>query len=158
MSLEGEDRTLAAKKKAMRLLEQQDRSEAGLREKLFRAGFTEEEAWEALSYVRSYGYLDDRRFAENFIRTHLSTRSRQWIFQSLSEKGVDREITQNAWEEVAAEEEPDEDALIRKAIQKRCPEGIPEDAAGIRRLYGYLARRGFSYSDVRRVLDLPLEE
>ena len=121
MSLEGEERSLAAKKKAMSLLEQQDRSEAGLRERLHRAGFSQEEAEDAILYVKGYGYLNDERFAENFIRAHIQTRSRQWILQSLSDKGVDREISQEAYQTVAADEELDEEALIRKAIQKRCP-------------------------------------
>ena len=56
-----------AKKRAMHLLEDMDRSEAGLREKL-KAGLYPEDLIEAaVTYVKSFGYLNDVRYAENFI-------------------------------------------------------------------------------------------
>lgn len=153
-----EDRILQAKKKAMHLLTVQDRTEAALREKLALSGFAPSEVEEALGYVKSYGYIDDRRVAENMIRSAMGSKSRQMIMKTLQDKGVDRETALLAWEEVTAEEGPDEDELIRKAVRKRCPKGIPEDPGELRRLIGYLARRGFSYSDVRRILDVPWED
>lgn len=151
------ERLLAAKKKAMRLLEQADRSEAGLRDRLLGSGFSEEEAEAALSYVRSFGYLNDQRMAENLIRQALSSQSKQKILMRLTEKGIDRETALLAWEEVTSEEEYSEEDLIRQAVRKRCPGGVPEDPGERRRLYGFLARRGFSYSSIQRALSLPEE-
>lgn len=49
----------------MHLLEDMDRSEAGLREKL-KAGLYPEDLIEAaVTYVKSFGYLNDVRYAEN---------------------------------------------------------------------------------------------
>lgn len=148
-----EERSHQAKKKAMKLLERMDRTESGLFERLLQAGFSEEESREALEYVKGFGYVDDVRYAETFIRANLTIKSRSKILATLVQKGVSREVAQEAWEEVAQFEEPDEEALIRETVRKRCPEGIPSDPGELRRLYGYLARRGFSYGDIHQVLE-----
>ena len=44
-----------ARKKALRLLEHMDRTEKGLTDRLLRAGFSEELAEDAVSYVKDYG-------------------------------------------------------------------------------------------------------
>ena len=57
-----------AKLYAMHLLEDMDRTEYGLREKLRGAMYPEKAADQAVEYVRSFGYLDDSRFAEKIQR------------------------------------------------------------------------------------------
>ena len=59
----------AAKEKALNLLSYSDKTEKGLRDKLAEHGFPPYAIDEAISYVRSFHYLDDKRFAEAFIRT-----------------------------------------------------------------------------------------
>ena len=68
-----------AKEKAMRLLLQQDRTEKELRDRLYRAGFSETASEAAMQYVSGFGYLDDRRYAENYISFHKGRRSRKEI-------------------------------------------------------------------------------
>ena len=55
-----------AKLRAMHLLEDMDRSESALREKLRQGLYPPEAVEAAISYVKSFGYLDDARYAENF--------------------------------------------------------------------------------------------
>ena len=56
-----------ARRKAMLLLEHMDRTEKGLSDRLRQAGFSAEAVEDAMNYVRSYGYLNDDRYAENYI-------------------------------------------------------------------------------------------
>ena len=72
-----------ARKKALRLLEHMDRTEKGLTDRLLRAGFSEELAEDAVSYVKDYGYINDRRYALNYIMYRIHDKSRQKIFQEL---------------------------------------------------------------------------
>ena len=74
-----------AKEKAMRLLLQQDRTEKELRDRLYRAGFSETASEAAMQYVSGFGYLDDRRYAENYISFHKGRRSRKEISFKLKE-------------------------------------------------------------------------
>ena len=142
-----------ARKKALRLLEHMDRTEKGLTDRLLRAGFSEELAEDTVSYVKDYGYINDRRYALNYIMYRIHDKSRQKIFQELSGKGIDRQTIQDAWEEAEELETPDERALLCQMIEKKYEPGAELDEREMRRLYGYLARRGFRSGDIFSVLE-----
>ena len=142
-----------ARKKALRLLEHMDRTEKGLTDRLLRAGFSEELSEDAVSYVKDYGYINDRRYALNYIMYRIHDKSRQKIFQELSGKGIDRQTIQDAWEEAEELETPDERALLRQMVGKKYEPGAELDEREMRRLYGYLARRGFRSGDIFSVLE-----
>lgn len=142
----------SARKKAMKLLEYRDRTEKELHDRLIREGFDEEQTADALSYVRSFGYLSDRRFAENYIFFSLRKKSRQRILEELRRKGVSRETAEEAFLEAAGEEEHDERELILREIRKKYPDGEVPDEKKQRSLYASLARRGFRHDDILSAL------
>ena len=142
-----------ARRKAMLLLEHMDRTEKGLSDRLRQAGFSAEAVEDAMNYVRSYGYLNDQRYAMNYISFRMGTRSRQKILQELAGKGIDRETALAAWEEAAEVEEPDELAVLRATVEKKCQPDTALDEKAMRRLQGFLLRRGFSYGDISHMLD-----
>ncbi|MDO4647833.1 MAG: regulatory protein RecX [Eubacteriales bacterium] len=161
MDVEKSEAFHRARKKAMDLLMYRDRSEKELGERLQKAGFTQEEREDALKYVRKFGYLEDRRFAFNYIYSRSANTSRQKLFMELRQKGVPQEIVQKAWEEYAEEYMVDERKILKKAIQKKAEPGSKLDAKKMRSLMGYLGRRGFQYEDIRNVLselDITMEE
>lgn len=142
-----------ARRKAMRLLEHMDRTERGLREKLRQAGFSPLAVDYALAYVESFGYIDDERYARTYIAYRMNTKSRQKIIQELIAKGVDKETASAAWEEEAALNMPDEREILYRTVEKKYAPDTELDEKEMRRLQGYLIRRGFSFSDIKNVLD-----
>ena len=142
-----------ARKKAMRLLEHMDRTERGLTEKLLQAGFSEEAVSDALSWVKELGYVNDARYAENYIAARIHEKSRQRIVQDLYRKGIGSADASAAWEEVCELEQPDERDMIRSAVLKKYIPGSKLDEKEMRRLYGYLARRGFRPGDITAVTE-----
>ena len=83
------------RKKALKLLEHMDRTEKGLYDRLLRAGFSEALAADAVAYVKDYGYVNDARYATNYIMYRIHDKSRQKIFQELQQKGIDRQTIQS---------------------------------------------------------------
>ena len=142
-----------ARRKAMRLLEHMDRTERGLREKLRQAGFSPLAVDYALAYVESYGYIDDERYARTYIAYRMNTKSRQKIIQELVIKGVDKETASAAWEEEAALNMPDEREILYHTVEKKYAPDTELDEKEMRRLQGYLVRRGFGFSDIKSVLE-----
>lgn len=142
-----------ARRKAMLLLEHMDRTEKSLSERLRQAGFSQEAIQDAMEYVKSYGYIDDFRYAQNYISFRIHNRSRQKILMELQQKGVSREIALDAWEEVAGYEEPDEYRMLLDTIRKKHSEDTLLEEKELRRLVGFLIRRGFRQSDVYRALE-----
>ena len=139
-----------AKLYAMHLLEDMDRTESGLREKLRRAMYPEKAVEGAVEYVRSFGYLDDGRFAENFVRSRKNLKSRKEIRALLTQKGVDSEKIDAAFEICYGEE--DERAAAAALLRKKRFDPDTADEAEIRKICGYLARKGFRYETVRQVI------
>ena len=138
-----------ARKRAMHLLEQMDRSEMKLREKLNANGYPQECIDDAIDYVKSFHYLDDFRLACNLVRYQCERLSRQQLIQKLLSKGISMEVAQQALEtEYTAEESEQIQALLRK--RKYEPENC--DEGEFRRTYSYLARRGFRSSDILKAM------
>lgn len=142
-----------ARHKAMRLLEHMDRTKRGLRDKLRQAGFSPLAVDYALAYVESYGYIDDERYARTYIAYRMNTKSRQKIIQELIGKGIDKETVSASWEEEAALNMPDEREILYRTVEKRYAPDTELDEKEMRRLQGYLIRRGFSYPDIKSVLE-----
>jgi len=134
-----------AKKRAMHLLEQMDRTEQQLREKLQASDYPSNCVEDAINYVKSFHYLDDERYAENFTRYAKEKLSRQQIKQKLMTKGVSREVISHAIEE---EYDTEETVIIRQLLLKRNYTGKVTDEGEFRRVYNYLLRRGFKSNDI----------
>ena len=127
------------------MLERMDRTEQQLREKLKSSDYPEEVIEEAIEYVKSFHYLDDERYAENFTRYKKENMSRQQIKQKLMLKGVSKDIIKNAIEE---EYDVDESIHIRNILEKKHFSYETADEGEFRRVYGYLLRRGFRSNDI----------
>ncbi|SFP96030.1 regulatory protein [Lachnospiraceae bacterium XBB1006] len=135
-----------AKKKAMYLLEKQDRTQSQLLAKLREKGFSEEACEEALSYVKSFHYIDDERYARNYIRYRQHTKSRQQLKLDLLKKGIVREDIEAA---IAEEYEGNEREMIRKLLLKKHYDPETSDYKEKNRIIAFLMRRGFLMEDIR---------
>jgi len=134
-----------AKKRALHLLEQMDRTEQQLREKLMASEYPVRCIDDAIEYVKSFHYLDDERYAQTFTRYKKDKMSRQQIKQKLMMKGVSREIVSEAIEE---EYDVDETVHIRSILEKKHFSNETADEGEFRRVYNYLLRRGFRSNDI----------
>ena len=142
-----ENKERGAIQKAMRLLVVRDRSEKELRERLAREGYLVTEIDAALNYVKSFGYINDRRYAENYVMSAGGKKSKAVLRLFLQEKGIDETIIETALEILPAEETE----LIRQLLMKKAGQPHRMDEKELRRAYGYLARKGFSSGDIWKV-------
>jgi regulatory protein len=130
----------------MYLLEKQDRTESQLRTKLLDKGFSQEACDEAIAYVKSFHYVDDERYACNYVRYRAHSKSRQQLKLDLLKKGVSREIIASALEE---EYEGDERAMICEILVKKKFDPETADYKEKNRITAFLLRRGFALEDIR---------
>lgn len=140
-----------AKLRALHLLTDMSRTEKELREKLRLSLYPADLIEEAMDYVRSFGYLDDGRYAENFIESRKDSKSRKEIYAALRQKGLSSEQIDRAFE--ACCEEDGEQRAIRRLIEKRRVDILHATEEELHKLYGYLARKGFRYEDIRRTVE-----
>lgn len=137
-----------AEQKAMELLLYRFRSEHELKKKLLEREYTEEETDKAIEYVKSCGYLNDRTFAEQYAASRGSSKGRAALRRELKGKGISEDII----EEVLAELPEDETETIYSLIEKRAGRPHRMEDKEYRRIFAYLARRGFSGSGIHKAM------
>ena len=140
-----------AKLRCMHLLEKKDYTEKELRQKLEngKTEYTEEQIDGAIAYVKSFHYVDDGRYACKYIEAMQSRKSRRQIEQELYQKGVDRELIQEAFEETG--EVPEEEQIARW-MEKRNFHPEEADMKEKQRMYAFLARKGFRAENIQRAM------
>lgn len=134
-----------AKHRALHLLERADRTEQELRGKLLK-NYEPEIVEEAIAYVREYHYIDDKRYAVNYLDSRGKLKSRRQVEQELLyKKGISKDVL----EEALSEAEPqDERELIRRWMEKKQMDPQTATREELRRFYLFLVRRGFQSEDI----------
>lgn len=140
-----------ARKRTMHLLEKMDRTESQLRTKLKQGCYPDDVIDDAIDYVKGYHYVDDLRYAQNYVRCHRDNKSRRMIQMQLQEKGVSKEWIWQALEEEYGQEGEREQIL--KWVQKKGYSPRQADIREKQRMYRFLMRRGFSPNDILNVLE-----
>lgn len=137
--------------KAMRLLLQQDRTGKRLRECLYRAGFSEKAVEYAMQYVIQFGYIDDLRYARNYISYHKESYSRKEMQYKLMDRGITAEQIAEAFREYGTE---DEHKALRRQLQKRLRGNTLSymDIPARNKVMAYLVRKGYAIPAVRSVM------
>ncbi len=143
------DELTRAKKRALYLLTDMDRTEAQLYEKLKKTGYSEETIAKAMAYVKHYGYIDDDRYASHYLEQMSLSRSKKRIRFDLNKRGVPKEIIARTFEE---EGDYDEKPLIKKLAKKKARTLDLTDPKSRDKLAGFLLRKGFSSHDVFAVI------
>lgn len=140
-----------AAKKAMDLLLQQDRTEKNLRDRLYRSGFSEKASEYAIQYVVHFGYVDDLRYAQNYISLHKGNRSKKEMRYKLMDRGVPPEFVAEAFLEYEDEEEY---GALRSLLAKRLKgQRLSDmDYPARDKMVAYFARKGYSLSAIRAVM------
>ena len=148
---------LRAKKRAMNLLQKREYTTAALREKLRDGEYPEACVEEAVAYVESYGYVDDLRYARDFIVYNLDRKSRTRIEQDLMRKGIQKDTVRAVFEELEEEgTRQDEASMIRTLLDKKKYDAKNADAQEKQRMYAFLYRKGFHADAINRALLLDI--
>lgn len=141
--------------RALALLAFRARSSSELARSLERKGEEKADVQWALARLAEQGLIDDAAFARAFARAKVvgGKHSRRRVQQDLARKGVSRALADEAIDTVVEEEAVDPGAIVEEAARKklRSLAGL-EPAVQRRRLYGFLARRGYEVDDILRAL------
>lgn len=142
-----------AKLRAMNLLKSREYTTVQLRNKLKQGFYPDEVIEKALEYVDSFHYTDDLRYAKDYITYHAEKKSRKRIEQDLQNKGISREIMEQAWaewQELGGQQ--DEQAMIRELLNKKHYNVEQADYKEQQKIYAFLMRKGFSGEQIRHVM------
>ncbi len=143
-----------AKLCAMNYLQRMDRTEQQLRRKLGELSYPEDIAEQAVDYVKSYHYIDDVRYARNYIEYRKASKSLRRLEQELYQKGISQEAMEAALNQ---SDTPDEERQIRGWLEKK-HFSSEADRKETDRMIQFLLRRGYQLSAIRRVMSAAASE
>lgn len=140
------------KDKAFRLLAQREHSRFELYRKLKRKEFPVQMINQALDYLEEQDYLNDQRFAENWIKSRLRYKPRgpYLIKKELSQKGVDISIQKELISSLITPEV--EYRLARQLLDKWLNRKKKKDDISDK-MYRYLLNKGFSSSICKSIIE-----
>jgi regulatory protein len=135
---------------AVHYLGYRPRSEAEMRERLYRRGFRDESVEAVITKLKEKGLLDDVSFAQFWKdnREMFSPRSQRLTKLELRRKGIANNIIEQITGAVN-----DEDSAYRAASGKAGRLLLSDYQSFRRRLGGYLRRRGFDYEVINHTVE-----
>jgi regulatory protein len=146
--------------RALGLLAFQARSARDLRRRLVQKGEPESHVDAAIARLTASGLLDDAAYARQLARSKVASQgaSRRRLQQEMFKRGVAREVGDEAIAEVFEDELVDEEEVIERVARKKLRSLARLDPdARRRRLYAFLARRGYESDDIRRAMKRVLD-
>jgi len=151
-----EERYKKAKEICFDLLAARPRTQEELRQALRRKGFDDETSEALLGKLDRAGLVNDAEFAELWVKSRHANQglSRTALVAELRRKGVDGEVAAQAAGEVDRESE---EQMARELVRKRLGSlGNVDEQTALRRLLGFLARKGYpqglAYTVIREEL------
>jgi regulatory protein len=136
------------REKALDLLRRSPHTVFSLRVKLLKRGYDTGIVGEALEMLQGQGFLNDERYAENWLQSRSERRpeGRAVLIAGLLRRGVAREIAQAVVNRALTPDRELENAM--RALEKLRRSGETDPA----KLKGKLRARGFSFPLIRRVV------
>lgn len=152
-----------AKRRSLFLLGKKEYTSGELKKKLITDGYSDGVVAAVLAYLSELHYVDDFSYAERYAFSLLTRCSERELFQKMLQKGLEKDLVKDAL--AAAKERyryeqdgraelfgsPEQDA-IRGLLRKKGYSPETADSDKKRKMVAALFRKGFSMSDIRKVL------
>ena len=143
--------------RALGLIRARDHTVFEISDKLKKEYYPESIIYQIIDEMKKQGFLNDRRFAENYISLYFASRSALVIKQKLLQKGIHKDVIEEEIERFSGENPESEAELITKLLQTKYKRNITftsehERYKFMSKVYAFLMRKGFSYEKSEKVV------
>jgi regulatory protein len=143
-----------AKLRCMNLLKSRDYTRHQLEDKLKTNCYPKDVIDKAISYVMSYGYIDDVRYAVSYIGYKSSSKSVKQIKNALMLKGVSNDDIDLAFSQCLEDKNiTDEMELVEKLIEKKRYDKESATYEEKQKIIGFLYRKGFPLDIIYKAVE-----
>lgn len=140
---------------AVRILTKRAKSSGELRRKLREYKYESDAIEWSIERLIDLGVLNDEEYARMVVRSQLSRKpaGRRLLSGKLREKGIEQSIADRVLDEMLEDRDSLEDARKLAQQSARSISDRHDREVRVRRITGRLARRGFDFDVIRRVMD-----
>ncbi|HHY77268.1 MAG TPA: regulatory protein RecX [Clostridiales bacterium] len=134
----------------IKLLSIKDRTTAELRKKLKEKMFPDDIIGETLNKLTDYGYINDERFTENWIKSkaNQSGISKKYMYNKLLQKGIEKELIDNVFKKINIDDYVSAFIFAQKKIKLL----NDDDKTKKNKLFTILARKGYNIELCKKVI------
>ena len=122
------------------------KSEKQVKDYLYSKGYTSKTINYVLDKLKEYNYIDDELFAKTYIQNYSLKKGIRLLKFELESKGINREIINNALENV-----DDNDETIKYLAEKYLT-GKTKDRKTMQKLANHLFSKGFSFDKINKII------
>ncbi len=140
---------------ALNLLSARPYASQALHRKLIQKQYSAADADDAVRRLVDNGLLDDAKYAEQYARSKIlaTGASKRRLTQDLYRKGIKGDVATDAIANVIEQEEIDTDVVLERVARKKLTQlGDLEPLVVRRRLFAFLARRGYDVDEIKRIV------
>jgi len=140
---------------ALNLLSARPYASQALHRKLIQKQYSAADADDAVRRLVDNGLLDDAKYAEQYARSKIlaTGASKRRLTQDLYRKGIKGDVATDAIANVIEQEEIDTDVVLERVARKKLTQlGDLEPLVVRRRLFAFLARRGYDIDEIKRIV------
>lgn len=140
---------------ALALLAARPYASRALHRKLIQKQYEAADADDAIRRLVDNGLLDDAKYAEQYARSKIvgTGASKRRVEQDLYRKGITGDAAKNAIARVIEQEEIDPTAVLERVARKKLAQlGDLDRTVLRRRLFAFLARRGYELDEIKSVV------
>ena len=135
--------------RSYKLLMSKDYTVKQLWGKLKNDGYPDSVIDETIMKLKQFKYLDDKRYAENYLFWKAKDRSRSRMLMDLKQKGIDSDVATKLYDELLNKGDIDlEDASIRRFLQKKNISLTDIGYEEKQKIIQTLLRKGYNYENI----------
>lgn len=141
---------IKAKRYAVGLLSRRMYTSCEIFDKLIKKGFSDEISRSVVDEFSDLKYINDEEYARLYFTDNINVKAKgvYRISRELAQKGISRDIIQD----VSAEFEDNVYSKLKEYVKFKTYGSLPTDFKEVEKLKAHLIRRGYSISDINRVL------
>lgn len=143
---------MKAKNKALNILSKASQSEKQIKQKLSK-DFDEDTIDRVLKFLQKYKFVDDEDLANRIVSTNvnLNKYGKNKIKQNLYNKGIDKNIIEQAIDEIDSDKELENAFYLAKKRYERVKN--EDSRKAYQKIGNHLAYKGFNYDIIKKVLN-----
>lgn len=137
------------------LIKDRDYTAKALMDKLLKADYPHDIADKIMSRLRLEGFINDCRYAKNYVQSYMDSKSRKQITYALLSKGISAELIREAFEESVSAYDMEGLQLehVKKLIQRKLAAldlNEPVSYETRMKIFAYVGRKGYEYAVIKK--------
>lgn len=139
--------------RSYKLLSSKDYTEKQIRTKLRDDGYPDRIIDNTIAKLKEERFLDDTRYAENFVFWKAKDRSRNRMMMDLRQKGIDPSVAEKIYDELLEKDDiDDEEVVLARILAKKHFDPPNASFEEKEKMKQSLYRKGFSFDAIQKAM------